>query len=84
MNIDKILEEMQIQVYTYRQKNNGENPVLVISGKFYEKLRAPSMELNGTRIKHDEKYKLLGCSFMVFYSLADNEFIVGKGFKVNE
>lgn len=84
MNIDKILEEIQIQIYTYRQKNNGENPVLVISGKFYENLCTPSMELNGIRIMHDENYKLLGSSFMVYYSLAGNEFIVGKGFKVSE
>ena len=82
-NKDKILEKMQIQVYTYRQEN-GESPTLVISGKFYENLLSESISLHNIKVSHDDKYTLLGCRFMVFYSLAFDEFIVGKGFKVEE
>ncbi len=82
-NKDKILEELQIQVYTYRQKN-GESPTLVISGKFYENLLSKSISFHNINVTHDYKYTLLGCKFMVFYNLAFDEFIVGKGFKVQE
>ncbi len=81
---DKILEEIQIQIYTYRHKNNGETPTLVISGKFYENLLSKSISFHNIKVTHDYKYTLLGCKFMVFYSLAFDEFIVGKGFKVQE
>ena len=83
-DIDKILKEMQTQIYTYEQINNGERPTLVISGEFYGNLLAESISLHNAKVSHDDKYKILGCRFMVFYSLAFDEFIVGKGFKVTE
>ncbi len=81
---DKILKEMEIQIYTYRQTNNGERPTLVISGKFYENLLSESISLHNVKVSHDDKYTILGCRFKVFYSLAFDEFIVGKGFKVTK
>ena len=81
---DKILKEMQIQIYTYEQINNGETPTLVISGNFYENLLSESISLHSVKVSHDDKSTLLGCEFKVFYSLAFDEFIVGKRFKVTE
>lgn len=79
---DKILKEMQIQIYTYEQINNGEIPILVISGRFYESLWFESISLHNVKMSHDGKYTLLGSEFKVSYSLAFDEFIVGKRFKV--
>ena len=81
---DKVLKEMQIQIYTYEQINNGETPVLVISGNFYESLWFESISLHNVKVDNDGKYMLLGCEFKVSYSLAFDEFIVGKRFKVTE
>lgn len=81
---DKILEEMQIQIYTYRQTNNGESPLLVISEKFYENLLFESTALHNVKVIHDKKCTILGCDYMAFQSLAFDEFIIGKGFKVTE
>ena len=81
-DVDKVLREMQIQIYTYKRINKGVTPILVISGKFYENLLSESMSLQNVKVSHDDKYTLLGCKYMVFYSLAFDEFIVGKGFRV--
>ena len=83
-DVDKILKEMQIQIHTYKQINNGETPTLVVSGKFYEDLFCESIDLRNVTVRHDDKYTILGCKYKVFYSLAFNEFIVGKGFRVKE
>lgn len=80
--VDKILEKMQIQVYQYRQNNGGKSPLLVINDRFYEKLLCPSVELSGITVKKNANSTILGCKFMVFYSLAENEFIVGQDFRV--
>ena len=81
---DKILKEMQIQIYTYEQMSNGETPILVISGKFYESLWFESISFHNVKVSHDGKYTLLGCELKVSYSLTFDEFIVGKRFKVGE
>ena len=81
-DVDKVLREMQIQIHTYKQINKGENPMLVVSGNFYENLLSESISLHNITVFHDDKYTLLGCKYMVFYSLAFDEFIVGKGFRV--
>ena len=81
---DKVLEEMQNQIYTYEQINNGETPMLVISGNFYESLWFELIRLYNVGVDHDDRPMLLGCKFKVSYSLAFDEFIVGKRFKVTE
>ena len=80
---DKVLKEMQIQIYTYEQIN-GETPVLVVSGNFYESLWFELIRLYNVEVGHDDRPMLLGCEFKVSYSLAFDEFIVGKRFKVTE
>ena len=80
--VDKIFEEMQIQVYQYRQNNNGESPLVVISEQFYEKFLCTSAELMGIKVKKNPDSTILGCKFMVFNALAENEFIIGRGFRV--
>ena len=82
-DVDKILEKMQIQIGIYKEIN-GEAPTLIVSGNFYEKLLSESISLHNVKVSHDDKYTLLACKLMVFYSLAFNEFIVGKGFRVTE
>ena len=82
-DVDKILEKMQIQISIYKEIN-GETPTLIVSGNFYENLMSESISLHNIKVSHDDKYTLLGCKYMVFYSLAFDEFIVGKGFKVTE
>lgn len=81
---NKILKEMQIQIYTYEQINNGETPILVVSANFYEKLWFELIRFYNVEVDHDDRPMLLGCKFKVSYSLAFDEFIVGKRFKVTE
>ena len=80
--VDEILEKMQIRVYQYRQANGGESPLIVISDKLYENLICPSVELREVTVKRNVNSTLIGCRFMVFDGLEENEFIVGQGFKV--
>ena len=82
-DVDKILEKMQIQISIYKEIN-GETPTLIVSGNFYENLMSESISLHNIKVSHDDKYTLLGCKYKVFYSLAFDEFIIGKKFKVTE
>lgn len=75
MSIDKILEEIQIKIYHYRQRNEGKSPCLVMNYNLLCHLSGNLVAIiGGGEVRH----KLMGCEVKMLDALNDDQIIIGE------